>query len=557
VSLTRHMVTIASGSAPRQVHYRRQGAGPAVLLLHQSPQSSREFEPLMQKWAENFSVIAPDTPGYGLSDPLAAADVAMEGLAEAVMEFADAIGLGRFGVYGYHTGGGMAVALAHAYPERITTAAVNGLVMSTPDELAAILANYLPEFVPAWDGSHLAWLWARLREQTIFFPWHDRRLAARMDFAVPAADTLQRHVREFLLAADDYAVAYRAAFSYAAGPVLPHLKVPALITAAALDPLAPHLERIADRSDCVKIDVSADGQVALDRAFEQLMAWPGDAPPPAPATRAIGERNWQDIVQVQRVPVRLARTGASVDVLSLHDAGGSALTAPALAGALGGVAAMDLPGHGECVPFLPAADRTLSIDGCANAVVAAAAALDVRPVLAGDGAGAIVALAAARQAPDRFPALLLTNLPAIDAELVETWQRDGLPSLAPDWHGGHLSRAWHMVRDGRLFFPWFRRERSAIRWVEPRLDPRPLQLEVREHLTADGSWQSLRRAQLASDPGGCPVPVIIAAGPKHPLRAPMMALASQARRSTFLSLDGPPARDSRALREAVALARAS
>ena len=83
VELTRHMVTIASGKGVRQVHYRRQGRGPAVLMLHQSPQSSREFEPLMAEWATDFTVFAPDTPGYGLSDPLADTEASMEDIAQA------------------------------------------------------------------------------------------------------------------------------------------------------------------------------------------------------------------------------------------------------------------------------------------------------------------------------------------------------------------------------------------------------------------------------------------------------------------------------------------
>ena len=87
MSLTRHMVTIDGRQTARQVHYRRQGQGPAVLLLHQSPQSSREFEPLMASWSENFTVIAPDTPGYGLSDPLPDSAATMEDLALSVVEF--------------------------------------------------------------------------------------------------------------------------------------------------------------------------------------------------------------------------------------------------------------------------------------------------------------------------------------------------------------------------------------------------------------------------------------------------------------------------------------
>jgi pimeloyl-ACP methyl ester carboxylesterase len=259
--------------------------------------------------------------------------------------------------------------------------------------------------------------------------------------------------------------------------------------------------------------------------------------------------------------VRLLRTGATIDVLSLHDAGGSACTAPPLAAALGGVAAMDLPGHGEGVPLVAAAGPELSLEACAEAVVHAAVALDARPLLAGDGAGALIALLAAALAPERFPAVLLSNLPALDAQQAAAWQRDGLPALKPDWHGGHLTRAWHMVRDARLFFPWFSRQRSAIRWSEPQLDPGRLQLEVRELLVAEGNWQSLRRAQLASDPAAllrrCPVPAIVVTEAEHPLRAAIESLATQAPASTLVSLRGPGPADFHSLREAVARARSS
>ena len=58
----------------RQVHYRRAGSGPPVVLLHQSPKTSEELVPLIAVLAEHFTVFAPDTPGYGLSDPIAAPD---------------------------------------------------------------------------------------------------------------------------------------------------------------------------------------------------------------------------------------------------------------------------------------------------------------------------------------------------------------------------------------------------------------------------------------------------------------------------------------------------
>jgi pimeloyl-ACP methyl ester carboxylesterase len=230
-TLQRHFVTVRGRFGTRQVHYRRGGQGPVVLLLHQSPQSSREMEPIIEAWGSHFTLLAPDAPGYGFSSPLLATGQALTGasiddFAAATLEFADALGLRRFCVYGFHTGASIGVALAQAFPDRIAAVAANGLVIPTAEELAAILREYLPPFVPHWDGSHLVWLWARLREQTIFFPWHDRRPATRMDFDVPAADQLQKGLEEFLAASEHYHVAYGAAFRGHAERRLPVVNVP-------------------------------------------------------------------------------------------------------------------------------------------------------------------------------------------------------------------------------------------------------------------------------------------------------------------------------------------
>ena len=55
MTVQRLFVAVGSG----QLHYRRAGEGPPVVLLH--------------RLARNFTVVAVDTPGYGLSDPLAGA----------------------------------------------------------------------------------------------------------------------------------------------------------------------------------------------------------------------------------------------------------------------------------------------------------------------------------------------------------------------------------------------------------------------------------------------------------------------------------------------------
>lgn len=53
-----------------RLHYVRQGSGPLVLLLHGWPQTWYEWRHLLPALADDFTVVAPDLRGYGLSDKL-------------------------------------------------------------------------------------------------------------------------------------------------------------------------------------------------------------------------------------------------------------------------------------------------------------------------------------------------------------------------------------------------------------------------------------------------------------------------------------------------------
>src|SRR6202042_452676 len=52
------------------IFYREAGPkdGPTILLLHGLPSSSRMFEPLFDRLADRYHLIAPDYPGFGHSD---------------------------------------------------------------------------------------------------------------------------------------------------------------------------------------------------------------------------------------------------------------------------------------------------------------------------------------------------------------------------------------------------------------------------------------------------------------------------------------------------------
>ena len=116
-AITRHFATISAGRwGARQVHYRRVGSGPLVILFHQSPLSSRDMLATMERWKAHFTCIAPDSPGFGLSDPLGVKAATMSDFADAAIEFMDALGIERAAVYGFHTGAMISGAIAAAYP---------------------------------------------------------------------------------------------------------------------------------------------------------------------------------------------------------------------------------------------------------------------------------------------------------------------------------------------------------------------------------------------------------------------------------------------------------
>jgi pimeloyl-ACP methyl ester carboxylesterase len=130
-----------------QLHLREAGEtvgnNRPVLLLHQNPSSSFEYEPLIRELAKDRRVLAFDTPGYGNSDgppePLS-----MEGYATAMAHSLDAVGLGKdnpFDVYGFHTGSLLAIEMTLARPDAVRQIALTGIPMRSAAERAELLAK--------------------------------------------------------------------------------------------------------------------------------------------------------------------------------------------------------------------------------------------------------------------------------------------------------------------------------------------------------------------------------------------------------------------------------
>jgi pimeloyl-ACP methyl ester carboxylesterase len=118
---------------PVRIFYREAGRSdaPALLLLHGFPSSSRMFEPLLHELGGEFHLIAPDYPGFGLSD---APDpqrytYTFDTLAAAIEEFVATLRLGRYTLYLQDYGGPVGLRLALAHPEQLRALIIQNAVL--------------------------------------------------------------------------------------------------------------------------------------------------------------------------------------------------------------------------------------------------------------------------------------------------------------------------------------------------------------------------------------------------------------------------------------------
>ena len=101
-----------------RLHAVTGGEGPALLLVHGWPQTWYAWRLVMPELARDFSVVAVDQRGIGLSDkPRDGYDTGT--LARDLVKLMDALGHQRFAVYGTDTGMPIAYALAADYPDRV------------------------------------------------------------------------------------------------------------------------------------------------------------------------------------------------------------------------------------------------------------------------------------------------------------------------------------------------------------------------------------------------------------------------------------------------------
>ena len=104
--------------------YREAGPrnAPVIPLLHGYPTASHMFRDLIPTLAAEFRVIAPDLPGFGLTQapPRERFNYTFDNLARATNGFVEALGLTRYALYVFDYGAPTGFRLAVMHPERIS-----------------------------------------------------------------------------------------------------------------------------------------------------------------------------------------------------------------------------------------------------------------------------------------------------------------------------------------------------------------------------------------------------------------------------------------------------
>lgn len=113
--MARTLTTVDVGD--RSIALRRAGTGPALLLLHGFPQTSICWEPMVERLRDRFTLLAPDLPGFGGSDPAASADARTVG--DTMVALLDELELDRVTVVGHDFGGAIAWSLGLTHPDRL------------------------------------------------------------------------------------------------------------------------------------------------------------------------------------------------------------------------------------------------------------------------------------------------------------------------------------------------------------------------------------------------------------------------------------------------------
>jgi pimeloyl-ACP methyl ester carboxylesterase len=159
---------------PRQLHlhghdviYRTAGSGPPVVLIHGMVNSSRHWEQVAVRLADDYTVIAPDLIGHGDS-ATPRGDYSLGAHAAVIRDLLAAIEVERSTVVGHSLGGGVAMQFFWQFPQHVERLALVSSGGLGPEVSPLLRSAALP------GASGLLWLVAHPRLVAGLFALADR-----------------------------------------------------------------------------------------------------------------------------------------------------------------------------------------------------------------------------------------------------------------------------------------------------------------------------------------------------------------------------------------------
>ncbi|WP_340691221.1 alpha/beta fold hydrolase [Hyphomonas sp.] len=458
-------------SGTQHVHYRVCGSGPAVVMLHDSPRSSRLHLPTMQQLARHFTVFALDTPGYGNSGPISVDQPEISDFAEALHAVLRALGLENAPLYATHTSAKIALEYAASFggPPRLI---LDGLSIPKAPTPPAFIQAYMRPFRKDDAGGFIANEWTRIRDMLRWFPWFDPCAGNRMQLEV-TPEWIQEYTIDLFAAGPHYSDAYAAAMRYDPLSALKRVCAPTVVGARADDVLFESLQRVptGDNSKLATAPLPADKSVWLDWLIAEFKKSPDVAlTRPDQSAGPSGRRVYVQASEGQMCVYQYGdRSSDTVLVLDTPTIVQGQQWAKQLESRFH-VILPELPGLGESDPL-----TTPSTDAFVEALVAAIDALANGSVtILATGLSAPLAIRLAADAPDRVKSLIIDGGISRSA-FPEAHQISELtPHFEFSYAGTHLHEIWQMLRDSQASWPWHDRICGSHRKLQPLMNHKAL-----------------------------------------------------------------------------------
>jgi len=239
-----------------QMHYRMEGEGEPVILLHMAVASGDEFVRPIHYLSKYYCAIAPDFLSAGDSDP-APFPYSIADHAKSVINFMDSMGIKKAHIVGHHLGATVGMEVQINSPERVNKLVLSGFGYHPDPEEGITFAdppNFMGPVEIKADGSHLLEWWRRSGL------WGG------------SPEVLEERVIEYIKAGPRGEEAHLAGNDYNPKTRLPLVNCPLMVLFETKDPFYVVAEGVKKLAPHATFKVIENGPIYVDRIMPQEFA---------------------------------------------------------------------------------------------------------------------------------------------------------------------------------------------------------------------------------------------------------------------------------------------